>query len=927
MSPLLLPAVARVWAGSDYVAEQMTRRPQLVQWLAEKDRLQRNLGAREMRDELRHLLQSVADENSLHAALRFFRHCHLCRIIWRDLMQGPSVASYQQTVADLSALAAVAIDETLKVLFRWACGRDGAPCNGRGQTLPLVVLAMGKLGAGELNLSSDIDLIFTYEFEGETEGVRREQSFHQFYIRLGQQLIRALDQVTADGFVFRVDMRLRPWGKSGALAIGFDAFEYYYETHGREWERYAMIKMQPVAGDLEAARRLRKRLEPFVYRRYADYGAFQSLREMKALIEREVERKGIRDDVKLGPGGIREVEFIVQAFQLIRGGLQHSLREPQLLKVLPELARLNLLSQETVTQLEYAYVFLRNVEHRIQSLADRQTQRVPEDDTERLRLAYAMGYADTNSFMAELERVRINVRTHFANVMADTDSAVSGAQQVDQTLTLLWQGRLAPAAAEAYLRKIGIQQAAAVREGLEAFRCSKTVSGMQSIGRERLNRLMPLLLETLAAQQQGHETFDRLLAFLEEVLRRSAYIALLVETPLALTHLVKLVAASPQIAEQLRHYPVLLEALLDVEALYAPPAREVLEDELRQLMLRLPAHDLEQQMETLRHFKQAHLLKVSASEVGGSLPLMKVSDYLSWLAEAILNEVFWLAWSPLVEKHGRPTRDDGSPCDPDFVIVGYGKLGGIELAHNSDLDLVFLHGGSADGSTDGSSAIANEQFFSRLGQHIIHILTTRTLTGALYEVDMRLRPSGASGLLVSSLAAFERYQLEQAWTWEHQALVRARPVAGCPRAAHSFEQIRKKVLAQPRPEGKLREDVLAMRERMLAQHGPEQDGVFDLKQSPGAIVDIEFMVQYGVLRWASQQSELTRFTDNVRLLETLAAFDFMPVPDAGLLREAYLLYRAATHRQALRGEASVVTDTRFAELAQGVRAIWNLWFE
>ena len=384
---------------------------------------------------------------------------------------------------------------------------------------------------------------------------------------------------------------------------------------------------------------------------------------------------------------------------------------------------------------------------------------------------------------------------------------------------------------------------------------------------------------------------------------------------------------SPWISYQLSRHPVLLDELLDVQTLYAPPGRRELDDELRQLLLRIPADDLEQQMEALRNFKQAHLLRVAASEVTEVLPLMKVSDYLTWLAESILNEVVWLAWNPLVEKHGRPQREDGRSCDPDFVVVGYGKLGGIELGHNSDLDLVFLHNASADGVTDGERPVANEQFFARLGQRIIHILTARTMSGQLYEVDMRLRPSGASGLLVSSMAAFERYQSEQAWTWEHQALVRARFVAGCERAGKIFEEVRHAVLCLTREQARLRLDVLDMRERMLAQLPPPGDGMLDLKRSPGGIVDIEFMVQYGVLRWAPRFGELTRYTDNVRLLETLAALDLMPAADAGLLREAYLAFRSAAHRLALRKEPAVVPETRFGELSEGVRAIWKTWFE
>ncbi len=919
----LLDDLPRVWAGSDYVAQQFQRDPGLGQWLEDSDPTQ-PLAEASLCQTVRELLGDCHNEDELKRALRRLRHRHMVRIIWRDLA---GIGDYHSTVADLSLLADTLIQEALTVLHGWACEKSGTPVGPDGKPVKLVVLAMGKLGARELNLSSDIDLIFAYEHEGEIEGERRSLSHHQFFVRLGQQLIKALDQPTADGFVFRVDMRLRPWGKSGVLAIGFDAMEGYYETQGREWERYALIKMRPVGGDLQAGKRLIKRLNPFVYRRYIDYGAFHSLREMKSLIEREVNRKGMQADVKLGAGGIREVEFIVQAFQLIRGGQLPALREPNLIKVLPQLVELELLPEDVADELTEAYLFLRDVEHRLQGVADKQTQRLPDDELGWQRLTFAMGFSARAAFERKLRRCRESVRHHFSQVIADPEQETDAAQGADQELLDLWLGELDEAQAAAQLAAIGVQEGDKVYAHLNNFREGRSVQNMQAIGRERLDRLMPLLLEALGYQGHGETTVVRLLAFVEAVLRRSAYIALLVENPSALTQLVKLSGASPWIAERLTLHPVLLDELLDVRTLYSPPERAELDDELRQQLLRVAEDDLEQQMEVLRNFKQAHLLRVAASEVTEVLPLMKVSDYLTWLAESILNQVVMLAWEPLVERHGRPSRTDGQPCSPDFVVAGYGKLGGIELGHNSDLDLVFLHDAASGGVTDGDKPVSNEQFYARLGQRIIHILSTRTMSGQLYEVDTRLRPSGSAGLLVSSMDSFEKYQLNQAWTWEHQALVRARVVAGCNRARARFDAIRHQVLCAERPLDKLREDVLAMRDKMVDHLGEKGEDRFHLKQDPGGIVDIEFMVQYGVLRWASSHGELTRFTDNVRLLETLAALDIMSAQDAGLLREAYLAYRSAAHRASLRKEKSIVDDTQFRDLREGVRAIWKHWFD
>jgi glutamate-ammonia-ligase adenylyltransferase len=916
-----------VWAGSDFVAEQMVRDQSLVDWLAHPHRLDASLAAVVWQQQVADAMAPAVDEASLMQVLRQLRQRQMCRIIWRDLagqMKPRPAASLINTVSDLSLLAQSLIDAALSKLMDWACQRYGVPTDANGEPVKLVVLAMGKLGARELNLSSDIDLIFAYEHEGEI--AESGLDHHQFFVRLSQQLIRVLDQVTPDGFVFRVDMRLRPWGSSGALAIGFDAMEGYYEQQGREWERYALIKMRPVAGDLAAGERLVQRLTPFVYRRYIDYGAFQHLRDMKTLIEREVRRHGTQNDIKLGAGGIREVEFIVQAFQLIRGGQLPVLREPNLLVVLPLLQEHGLLSTEVVSELREAYVFLRNVEHRLQAVADRQTQRLPEDDEGRERLAFSMG-CTVEEFVARLGQYRSQIRRHFANVIADSEQVTSDTPGTGQELTELWQGKMDAGEADQLLSDIGVSDGADVMAQLATFRDSRAVANMQPLSRERLDKLMPRLLETLAYQGQGGATLARLLAFLEAVLRRSAYMALLLENPVALTQLVKLSAASPFIADRLAQYPVLLDELLNVHTLYSPPPKEQLEDELHQHLLRLPEKDLEQQMDALRTFKQAHLLRVAACEVTQVLPLMKVSDYLTWLAEAVLEEVVQLAWDDLVEKHGTPVREDGRRCAPDFVVLGYGKLGGIELGHTSDLDIVFLHDSAEEGQTDGEGPLANEQFFARLGQRIIHILTTRTLSGPLYDVDIRLRPSGASGLLVTSLHAFARYQREQAWVWEQQALVRARPVAGDLALGKRFEKLRHDILCQERDPAQLKKEVLAMRERMHASLDRPREAVFHLKQDAGGIVDIEFMVQYGVLRWAYRHPELTAHTDNVRLLETLAAQQLMSAQDAGLLREAYLAFRSATHTQSLGNEPACVPLDRFRELREGVQAVWARWFQ
>ncbi len=923
--------LARVWACSDYAAGQCSRHPQ---WLAElPDDLGRSYPAGHYAATLQRLLAAVDNEEQLHRELRRFRNREMVRIVWRDLTR---LAALEETTGDLSDLADACIDQTLGWLYRWACTNWGTPYSrgDHGKTprpQQLVILGMGKLGAQELNLSSDIDLIFAFPHNGETRDGRRSLDNQTFFNRLGQKLIQALDNNTADGFVFRVDMRLRPYGRSGILSPCFAAMEEYYQDQGRDWERYAMIKARVVAGDQQAGSQLLKTLRPFVYRKYLDFSAFESLRDMKEMINREVRRRNLQGNVKLGPGGIREVEFIAQAFQLIRGGRDSRLQQRELrhiLKLLPETVGM---PANAVDELLQAYRFLRDSEHAIQAFADQQTQELPDDNTGRLRLAYAMGFEGWEPYMNALDDQRRSVERHFAEVIAPAQPSDESASH-DEQWRLLWRDEMTESEALAFLTEQGYEDAPAALKRIDDLRDSRKLLTMQQIGRDRLNNLMPLLLEAVTDEEAPTRTLDRVLQLIEAVLRRSAYFVLLIENPGALAQLVRLCSASPWFADQLAKQPILLDELIDVRSLYSPPDKQALEDELRQELLRIPEDDTEQLMDALRYFKNAHVLRVAAAEITGALPLMKVSDYLTYIAEVVLQGALDIAWRNLTARHGAPQRQPGVPCDPDFIIVGYGKVGGIELSYGSDLDLVFVHDGASELPTDGLKPIDCQVFFTRLGQRIIHLLNTATTSGQLYEVDMRLRPSGASGLLVSSLKAFEDYQLKDAWTWEHQALVRARVVAGCPRLKARFEAVRAEVLQQPRDRQELRQQVLKMRLKMR-QHlgtkpgtneGTDSAGVFHLKQDAGGIVDIEFLVQYFALAWAAEQPQLIAFTDNIRILDAVEQAGLLPAADAELLREAYKTYRSVGHRLSLQGQQSkVISDQGMQDLRTAVAAIWE----
>jgi len=922
------------WIGSQFAAELCIQHPQWLLELLQGSELITDKTLPGYQQDLKERLLTTQTEDALHRELRLFRNQQMLRIIWRDFNR---IASTQQTITELSYLAEACIQQALDFLHQQLVAVCGTPRNERGEEQRLLVLGMGKLGAYELNLSSDVDLIFTYPEEGETNQPGNSISNQQFFIKLGQKLIRALDQITADGFVFRVDMALRPYGESGALVCNLDALENYYQEQGRGWERYAMIKARVVAGDATQTEILMKLLRPFTYRRYIDFSVIESLRNMKALIGREVKRKGYQDNVKLGAGGIREIEFIVQAFQLIRGGREIDFQQRELLKVLPLLAQKKLLSESAVAELTDAYLFLRNTEHALQGYQDKQTQQLPSSADDQLRIAFVMGFENWDTFFSALQKHRDAVINHFKYIAAFEESDETPQNKKSLTESSEWAVALWESKSETEQQLLAPEAIKPAVHALHQLQQSNVVAALQAESRERLDDFIPLLLnevllhEVLLLEKLNTstpaETLLRVFPFVYAVLRRSAYLVLLNENPQALKQLVLLSSASPWIADEIATHPVLLDELLDERTLYALPDREKFSAALRQETLRIPLDDLEAHMEALRYFKQAHRLRVAACEVTERLPLMKVSDYLTFLAEVILQHALTVAWHAMTTRHGTPTRVDGSLCDPAFIIIGYGKLGGLELGHNSDLDVVFVHGadpqGLSTGNATGDNSIDNNTFYVRLAQRIIHILEARTHSGQLYEMDTELRPSGNSGLLVSNWEAFEKYQRESAWTWEHQALVRARVVAGCPELTRQFDDLRGEVLSRPRDSATLKKDVTEMRDKMIKHLSTGTDKDFDLKQDRGGIIDIEFIVQYAVLAWAHQYPELLRWPDNIRILETLAAAELLPASDAQQLIETYKVLRCAAHRLALQQTDSKVDGALFKPERAFVTALWH----
>jgi glutamate-ammonia-ligase adenylyltransferase len=801
------------------------------------------------------------DEAALKRRLRRLRLRVLLRVMARDLEGSADLAEVCATMSDLAELQiAAALD--------WTGARD------------LVVVAMGKLGGRELNVSSDVDLIFLHQDGADAPALERA----------GRKLIALLSEITGDGFAFRVDMRLRPYGDSGPLVTSFEALETYFVTQGREWERYAWIKARPITGN--GHEELDAIVRPFVYRKYLDYATLAAMRSLHAEVRREVARRDLAEHVKLGPGGIREIEFVAQALQLVRAGRDASLAVRPTLEVLARLGEHGLLPPAAARELSEAYVFLRNTEHRLQYLDDLQTHTLPQDAEDRVRIARMSACASWDEFSARLQAHRDAVQRHFQSVFAESQ-AVEGPD--------VWQDdRQAVAQA---LAARGFRNAAMSADRLAAVRRSQRYALLPADSRRRVDALVPALAAAAARCGDPDATLARGLDLIEAIARRAAYLALLAEHPEALERVTKIIAASSWAAEFVTRHPLLLDELLDDRVLYAAPDWPAFERALR-AALDAAAGDAERQMNVLREQHQAQVFRLLAQDIAGLLTVEKLADHLSELADRMLGVTLELCWSQLRTRHREAPR---------FAVVAYGKLGGKELGYASDLDLIFLY--------DDADERAPENY-ARLAQRLNNWLTTRTSSGALFDTDLRLRPSGEAGLLVSSIVAFAKYQEESAWVWEHQALSRARACAGDAQVGATFEEIRRRILVRPRDAASLAKEVLAMRERMHEAH-PNASGLFDVKHDRGGMIDLEFIVQTLVLAHAARHGELTGNLGNIALLGIAAGLGLIPAGLAEQCREAYRAFRRIQHALRLSGaQYARVPLERAAAHASAVRALW-----
>jgi [glutamine synthetase] adenylyltransferase / [glutamine synthetase]-adenylyl-L-tyrosine phosphorylase len=888
--PTALPQpIEDALACSRFLRRQLDSRPWLLERLATS--IARPLDATALRDYLR---DEKVDDNNLKPVLRKLRAWVICHALVRDIAR---LADLTEVTETMSLLADIAVETAHDILREQLVARHGMPLSADGREQEFIIIGMGKLGGRELNVSSDIDLIFVYPDDGSTAGPRIIDNF-EFFTKLGKGVIQALNDITGDGQVFRVDMRLRPNGDSGPLVASFDMLENYFITQGREWERYAWIKARVMTGirgaELSAIAR------PFIFRKYLDFGAINAMRDLHAQIRREVARKDMADNVKLGPGGIREIEFLAQVFQLIRGGRDTALQTKPTLKVLGKLAERAIITPEAERKLVVAYTFLRNLEHRLQYLDDAQTHNLPASPADQAIIAQAMGFASYEAMLVELDMHRGTVGRHFNSVFGDPT-------EKGHDLDNLWACAGDETLCSEEFQRLGYPDPASAARRLANLRSSNRYQQIPPSIKMRFDPLIPRVIEAAAETTDPNATFERLLDMLDAISRRGSYLALLQQYPQTLHKVAELVSASAWAAQFLNLHPILLDEALDPRILEEELDLDAFRTELAG-RLEEAEPDMERQMDLMREQHHAQVFRLLTKDIAGHLTVERHADFLSALADIIVDLTVTMCWRKIKNRH----RDE-----PKFAVLAYGKLGGKELGYASDLDMVFVHDDDAPEAAE---------IYTRLGQRTNTWLSAQTAAGQLFETDLRLRPNGDSGLMVVSLESFRQYQLENAWVWEHQALTRARFCAGDREIGRKFEAIRIEVLRQQRDLAKLREEVLAMRLRMVDAHPNKAEGLFDLKHDRGGLIDVEFIVQYLVLGYSHQHASLTGNLGNIALLRMATELGLIPAELAGAVADTYREYRRLQHGLRLNNQISRVDREQVAERAAGVRRLWNLVF-
>ncbi|MFV2056100.1 MAG: bifunctional [glutamate--ammonia ligase]-adenylyl-L-tyrosine phosphorylase/[glutamate--ammonia-ligase] adenylyltransferase [Thiohalomonadales bacterium] len=888
-------ALQRALTHSPFASRLIQRNPA---WL---DDLVQNLAIPWDRAQLDRRLESHLHGTSIELLkhqLRTIRNQVLLRTLVRDV---GGLANLQEVMSTMTILADFSIQTALKNAATFVQASFGKPEESKqGKECQMAVIAMGKLGGGELNVSSDIDIFFAYPFDGNTNHSEKPISHQEYFNRVAKQFIHILDDITEDGFVFRVDTRLRPFGGSGQLVCSFDMLTNYYQTHGRDWERYALIKARIITGN--SATQLLKIFKPFIYRNYLDYNAIDSLRNLKTQIMQEVKRKGMRQNVKLGAGGIREIEFIVQAFQLIRGGRQVKLQTASTLGALREIKNLALLDEEVCQELQDCYIFLRKIEHRIQYDQDRQTHTLPKEEDAQARLIQlSTDFEKVNNWQNLLEKIdkrRDFVKRHFNELLH--------VNAPENKTHIVWSTLLTDTDTKDRLGKLGYQSPQEIQNRLQQIRTGRRYKKLPDTSKHKFDLLAELSIENAAKTKHPDRALIRSMNLLENISGRSSYLALFIEHPQALQYVHNMVADSPFIANLLSQYPLLLDTLLDERILYQAIQKHQLEEELQYRLKNIEQYDIEMQMDLLREFKQSYIFKVAAQEINKTIPLIDISDSLSLLADVIIKFILRLAWLQMNLDYA-----------PKFLVVAYGKLGSRELSYSSDLDIVFLFDNSDKGSM---------QEYIRYSQRINHWLSTYTSAGILYQTDLRLRPDGSKGLLAIPIDSFESYQNTRAWNWEHQALTKARCIAGDENLAVRFNHIRNTILSKQRDLAGLKKELLEMRAR-IKNSKPSSISTKNIKNMPGGIIDIEFVVQYLILAHAHDHHELLSNTGNIALLQSAVDIGIIPAVLAKQVASSYQNFRQILHdNMLLDPEIAPHSDAALILLSQPAQDLWQLIF-
>ncbi|XHS79060.1 bifunctional [glutamate--ammonia ligase]-adenylyl-L-tyrosine phosphorylase/[glutamate--ammonia-ligase] adenylyltransferase [Burkholderiaceae bacterium UC74_6] len=870
------------------------------------------------REAITALVQALRSEGRpLASSLRVTRQLVIERLAVLDVEQAASMADVTLV---MTHLAEATLDLALLEARREQDAVNGAPLNEAGEVIEFWVLGMGKLGARELNVSSDIDLIYVYEDDGQTNGAQ-SISAHEYFTRVAKRLYALIGDVTEDGQVFRVDLALRPNGNSGPPVVSLSMLEEYFLVQGREWERFAWLKSRVVAPlnaeSFRRARALAQLVTPFVYRRYLDYGVFEGLRQLHRKIRDEAQRRAAgrperANDVKLSRGGIREIEFIVQLLQVVRGGQFPEIRTRSTLKALRLLAARGLMKPETAERLAEAYEFLRRVEHRVQFLDDQQTHCLPSADEDLRWIALSMGFhcpkqSETEScaFLDKLLDLRELVATEFDALLHDGSpkpAANSGCKGCSGP----------PLAVDSpeFLDKMPAE----LGEKLKSWVAQPRVAGLRE---EAKLRLAKLVKRAALAVMEGEVPLDAALRFvdwLEPLLRRDSYLSLLVERPAVQARLLRLLGLARWPMRYLMQHPGVIDELADARQLQErfDAAAFIAElEERHQAWERSGEANEEALLDTLRRAHHAEVFRTLVRDVEGRITVEQVADDLTALADAILHCAIRWAWARQAKAH-RP--------DPQFAVVAYGKLGGKELGYGSDLDVVFLF----DDPDENAAEI-----YGGFVRKLITWLTVRTAAGELFDIDTALRPNGNSGLLVTSVDSFENYQTGRgsntAWTWEHQAITRARFCAGAPHLAERFDRVRCHVLKAPRDHAALREEVMAMREKVRTAHRT-REGFFDLKQSPGGMMDAEFALQYLILAHAGEQPGLLDNFGVIALLRHAESVGLLPAGVGTKAADAYRELRRVQHRARLDEQPTQVADTELSAERRAIQALWQAVF-